>query len=123
MGRGTYEPGLAIGITSPDAHLRQYVVSTTQEELDPAVPIVREDPVGLVRRLKAEDGLDIWLGGGGKLAATLRDEIDELILKRNPLVLGSGIPLFDGPFAPQTFVPADSRDFDSGLGITRFTMA
>lgn len=121
MGRGTYEPGLAAGTTSPYAHLRQYVVSTTQEALNPEVTYVREDPVGLVRELKAEDGLDIWLCGGGRLAATLRDEIDELILKRNPFVLGAGIPLFDGPFSTARFTPTTTEPFDGGPTITRYT--
>ncbi len=29
MGRGTYDPALAIGVTSPIAHMKQYVVSST----------------------------------------------------------------------------------------------
>uniref|UniRef100_UPI003CC7E5A1 dihydrofolate reductase family protein n=1 Tax=Nocardia abscessus TaxID=120957 RepID=UPI003CC7E5A1 len=29
MGRGTYDPALAIGVTSPFAHMKQYVVSST----------------------------------------------------------------------------------------------
>ena len=34
MGRGTYEPGLAVGIASPYPHLRQYVVSSTLGTID-----------------------------------------------------------------------------------------
>lgn len=119
MGRATYEPGLKLGWTSPYAHLRQYVVSRTLVSPDPAVTVVG-DPVALVRELKEQEGMDIWLCGGGKLAAALRDEIDELIIKRNPLVIGSGIPLFDGPFTPTGFAPVSTRSFDSGLAITHF---
>ncbi|GGV01298.1 deaminase [Streptomyces albospinus] len=120
MGRATYDPGLKAGLTSPYAHLRQYVVSRTLISPDPAVTVV-DDPVALVRELKAQDGMDIWLCGGGKLAAALRNEIDELIIKRNPIVIGSGIPLFDGPFAPTDFAAAGTRTFDSGLTITTFS--
>ncbi|MFE9139090.1 dihydrofolate reductase family protein [Streptomyces sp. NPDC007355] len=120
MGRATYEPGLKAGLTSPYAHLTQYVVSRTLVSPDPAVTVV-DDPVSLVRELKEQHGLDIWLCGGGKLAAVLRDEIDELILKRHPIVIGSGIPLFDGPFSPSTFAPVRSRSFDSGFTLTHFT--
>ncbi|MFF8293224.1 dihydrofolate reductase family protein [Streptomyces sp. NPDC016309] len=120
MGRATYTPGLKLGWTSPYAHLKQYVVSRTLTSPDPAVTVV-DDPVALVRELKQQDGMDIWLCGGGKLAAVLRDEIDELIIKRHPIVLGSGIPLFDGPFTPTRFVPAGTRAFDSGLTITHLT--
>jgi hypothetical protein len=40
QGRATYRPALDIGITSPYAHLRQLVVSTTLSSPDPAVEIV-----------------------------------------------------------------------------------
>ena len=122
MGRATYDPGLKMGWTSPYAHLEQYVVSRTLVSPDPAVTVVG-DPAALVRELKRQDGLDIWLCGGGKLAAALLDEIDELIIKRHPIVLGGGIPLFDGPFTPTNFVPVATRTFDSGLTITTFSKA
>ncbi len=121
MGRGTYEPALSAGITSPYAHLEQYVVSRTLHATDPAVEIIADDPAALVRELKQQDGLGIWLAGGGKLAAALRTEIDELIIKHNPVVVGSGIPLFDGPFAPTGFLPVARRDFDSGVSIVTYT--
>ena len=97
MGRHTYEVGLREGVTSPYSHLRQYVISRTIEQRpDPAVELHRDDPLKLVRRLKAEHGMDIWLCGGSKLAAAVFTEIDQLILKINPAVIGTGIPLFDG---------------------------
>ncbi|MEV7229974.1 dihydrofolate reductase family protein [Polymorphospora sp. NPDC051019] len=123
MGRGTYEPALREGITSPYPHLRQYVVSRTLTNDDPQVTVVADDPVRVVRDLKQQDGLDIWLCGGGKLAATLRDEIDELIIKRNPIVAGAGIPLFDGPFTPTTYTPVETHEFASGVVMTTYTRA
>ncbi|GAA0698666.1 dihydrofolate reductase family protein [Kitasatospora atroaurantiaca] len=121
MGRGTYEPGLRVGLTSPYAHLKQYVVSRTLTSPDPEVTVAADDPAALVRQLKKQDGMGIWLAGGGKLAAALSEEIDELIIKRHPMVIGSGIPLFDGPFTPATFAPTVTRSFDSGLTITTYT--
>jgi hypothetical protein len=47
-------------------------------------------------------------------------EIDRLILKQNPSVIGSGIPMFDGPFPPQPFRPTDLRQLDSGIRILSF---
>src|SRR5690606_41448454 len=56
MGLGTYRPALDIGVTSPYAHLRQYVVSTTLKEIaDPGAELVRV-PLGDIRELKAEEG-------------------------------------------------------------------
>ncbi|RSN00355.1 deaminase [Nonomuraea sp. WAC 01424] len=122
MGRGTYEPALEAGITSPYAHLRQYVVSSTIESIDdPGVELVKEDPLGLVRRLKQEDGLDIWLCGGGKLAASVLPEIDELIVKAYPVVAGTGIAAFDGAFQPTTFTLTGTRTFEGGVVLMTYT--
>jgi len=64
-------------------HLRQFVCSRSMDRSpDAAVELCGADPVGLVRRLKAEEGKDIWLCGGSILAAELAPEIDELILIR-----------------------------------------
>ncbi|MFF0489438.1 dihydrofolate reductase family protein [Nocardia sp. NPDC004068] len=124
MGRGTYEPGLAIGVASPYPHLKQYVVSSTLPEAeDPAVEIVRENPVALVRRLKAEEGRDIWLCGGGTLAGVLADEIDELILKTYPVVAGTGVPVLAGAFRPTRFTPTARREFASGAQVSWYTRA
>ncbi len=123
MGRRTYEPGLRAGVTSPYPHLEQYVFSRTLATIDPEVELVREDPAGFVRELKQRDGAGIWLCGGGSLAAALLPEIDELIVKRNPLVIGAGVPLFDGPFTPAAFTPVESRSFDSGVVVTTYAAA
>jgi dihydrofolate reductase len=119
MGRGTYEPALEVPTTSPYAHLRQYVVSRTLTIDDPTVQVETGDAVALVRRLKAEDtGMDIYLCGGGKLAASLLEEIDELIVKSYPVVAGTGIPMFSGPFRPTPFAPTRRESFDNGAQVT-----
>ncbi|MFQ6327657.1 dihydrofolate reductase family protein [Nocardia sp. CWNU-33] len=124
MGRGSYEPGLAAGATSPYAHMKQYVVSSTLGRIDdPKVELVESDPVGLVQRLKKEEGGDIWLCGGGKLAAQLLDELDELIIKSYPVVAGGGIPVFAGEFRPTLFAPTQRKEFGNGAQVTWFTRA
>ncbi|MEU7318511.1 dihydrofolate reductase family protein [Streptomyces sp. NPDC007083] len=122
MGRGTYEPALSQGVTSPYAQLRQIVFSRTlPPETDPAVEIVRDrDPVEVVQELKQQQGQDIWLAGGGKLAGPLLEEIDELMIKRSPRLACAGVPLFDGAFAPTPFLPVATRDFASGISMTTY---
>ena len=116
MGRATFEPALAAGIGSPYAHLDTYVCSTTLAPLDhPEIQVVGTDPVALVRRLKAADGTGIWLCGGGRLAATLVDEIDRLVIKLNPVSTGKGRPLFDGPVDVRRWRRVSSRVFDAGV--------
>jgi dihydrofolate reductase len=120
-GRATYEVGLAAGVTNAYPHLRHLVFSTTMgHSPDPAVELVTSDPLETARALKAEDGLDIWIVGGGKLAHALLPEIDRLVLKQHASVIGSGIPLFNGPFQPQQFRPTDLRQLDSGIRILSF---
>lgn len=116
MGRRTYQPALDVGITSPYAHLRQYVVSRTLTDLqDPAVTVVDGDPVAAVRALKAEDSpLDVYLAGGAGLAGLLLPEIDRMVVKQYPIVAGSGVPLFTTGFAPVAFELAEARTFGSG---------
>ncbi|GGL98100.1 dihydrofolate reductase family protein [Micromonospora yangpuensis] len=121
MGRATYDPALTAGITSPYAHLRQYVVSRSlPPSTDPAVEIVAGDPVAFVRDLKGRAGGDIWLCGGGDLAGQLLPEIDELIVKLHPIVAGSGVPLVRRDFDPHRFTLAETTPFDSGLIILRY---
>jgi dihydrofolate reductase len=119
MGRATYRPALDAGITSPYAHLRQYVVSTTLTSPNPAVTVAA-DPVGLVRSLKAEDGLGIYLAGGARLAGAVFSEIDEVILKLYPVMLGAGVPMLSGAYDVSTFERADVTTFDSGHVILRY---
>ena len=102
MGRKTYEVGLELGVTNPYPSLKQYVVSRSMTSSpDEHVKLVSGDVISFVQKLKKESGRDIWLCGGAELAATLFSEIDELIIKSNPLLLGSGIPLFAGAIAPR----------------------
>ncbi|WP_109508161.1 dihydrofolate reductase family protein [Nocardioides speluncae] len=115
MGRATYDLAYREGITSPYAHLKQYVVSSRlPEDVDPAVTVVREDPAAVVRALKEEDGLDIYLAGGGKLASHLIDEVDELIVKRYPVIAGAGTPMFGDTFSPTQFRHVVTHDLDGG---------
>jgi len=121
MGRGTYEVGTAIGISSPYPHLRQYLISKTMTATpDAAVQLVSTDPVELVRELKQDGGLDIWLCGGARLAGTLYGEIDELILKVNPVILGTGKPLFEDARGAKRLELTGHETFAGGAAIHRY---
>lgn len=122
MGRGTYQPGLDAGLTNPYAHIRTYVVSTTLAPTE-GIEVYGGDPVDLVRKLKADDGLDIYFAGGGKLAGALLDEIDALIVKSYPVVAGDGISAFTGAFSPTAFTPTDRKSFDNGAYVTWYDRA
>jgi dihydrofolate reductase len=121
MGWNTLTPALDIGIASPYPHLRQIVASRRRRDVDPAI-VLTDDPLATVRDLKREEGLDIWLCGGGQLAGTLLPEIDQLILKRNPVIFGSGIPLFgNARYEPRSFALTETRSFESGVTIEQYS--
>jgi dihydrofolate reductase len=120
MGRATYEVALREGITSPYPHLQQVVASTTLSSPDADVEVVGEEVRERVRELKQQQGKDIWMAGGARLAAALVDELDELIFKVNPIVLGSGIPLFAEPVGPRPVVMTEHRIYANGYALLRY---
>ena len=120
MGLGTYRVVRDQGVSSPYGHLHQYVVSRSIARIEELEVELARDAIALVRRLKREDGRDLWLCGGGRLAGVLLPEIDELIIKRYPVLAGAGPALVDGDFRPTEFTATDSRAFSNGVGITWF---
>jgi dihydrofolate reductase len=123
MGRTTYEVGYKEGILSPYAPLRQFVVSRTLPDLaPPEVLVYRGAPLDLVRQLKADSGGDIWLCGGGQLAGALVGEIDELILKINPVLIGGGIPLFVGASGTWRTTLLEHKAYANGFVLARYAV-
>ena len=117
MGRKTYEVGLREGITSPYPTLDQFVFSRSMTASpDRSVRLVPDDPARFVAGLKGGSGGAIWICGGGQLATALfeADLIDELIVKLNPIVFGSGISLFNGPQPTRRLTLSRTRHFPSG---------
>ncbi|HKR00329.1 MAG TPA: dihydrofolate reductase family protein [Pyrinomonadaceae bacterium] len=109
LGRKTYEFALshspkpkgkgrkAKGGASFGGGMRSYVFSRTLKAAEgEEVNIISENAGEFVRRLKVEEGKDIWLMGGGELAGSLFAEnvVDEINLNIHPVLLGSGIELF-----------------------------
>lgn len=120
MGWATYAVAHDVGVDSPYAHLDQYVASRRRSQA-PAAVTLTADPVATVRALKAESGVGIYLCGGGALAATLADEIDRIVVKRYPVLLGDGIPMLrGGACAPAAFTLDRSLSFASGTTVQEY---
>ena len=98
IGRKTYEPVLKSGTPFPTfPGVKNYVLSSRlPESSDKNVEIIREDAAEFIRKLKTEEGKDIFVMGGGLLAKSLFEAnlINEVGLNIHPVLLGSGIPLF-----------------------------
>jgi len=123
MGRKTYEVGLNVGVTNPYPSLKQYVVSRSMKSSpDENVELVSGDVISFVQKLKEESGRDIWICGGAELASTLFPEIDELIIKSNPILLGSGIPFFAGTIAPAALELRASKIYPNGFMLLEYAV-
>ena len=121
MGRRTYQPALDMGLSNGAyPHVPQYVVSHHPLPASSSVQRVDRDPAGFIVDLKRQPGKDIWLCGGGELAAQLYGEIDVIQIKINPILLGEGTPLVRGPPAPLAFEFAESEQLPGGILLTTY---
>ena len=95
MGRKTYEVAAKSGGGAYPG-VKNYVCSRTLKKAPKQIEIVSEDAVDFIRRLKQEAGKGICIVGGGELARSLFEArlIDQVGLNIQPVMLGSGIPLF-----------------------------
>ena len=96
MGRKTYEVAVRSGGGAYPG-VKNYVFSRTlKQPRSKKVEMVSQDVVEFVRQLKQEAGKGICVIGGGDLASALFKArlIDQVGLNIQPVLLGSGIPLF-----------------------------
>jgi dihydrofolate reductase len=116
MGRATYEHGLRYGITNPYPWMKSYVFSRTMNASpDEAVQLVSSDALEFVSVLKEEAGGDLYLCGGQSLASALAPLIDEVILKVNPVLIGSGKTLLETLPEPVSLGLKDVKMYDNGV--------
>jgi dihydrofolate reductase len=123
MGRRTYEFGFQYGVTNPYPWLRQYVFSATMESSpDANVELISGDLLEFVKSLKQQTGKDIYLCGGANLASTLLAAklVDELIVKLNPVLFGTGLPLFSGPIEQTSLHLLESKVYNNSVVLLRY---
>ncbi len=126
MGRATYEKSVAMHGEVALPGLDTVVFSRT---LAPGrshgARIMQEDARNVVREMRNFAGRDIWLFGGGALAAQLLSAglIDSIDVAIMPVVLGTGTRLFE------TALPTQLRWVDhaipekSGIAVIRYAVA
>lgn len=131
MGRRTYEFGYAFGLkpgANPYPHMRCIILSRSIElPASRDVEVVGQDASGFVRALKNDTTTStvdelIYLCGGGALAGSLAREglIDRLCLKRAPIVLGGGTPLFGEAGAALEVKALSTREYPGGALLQEF---
>jgi len=97
-GRKTYTQGIELGMNLGGfgPKIKNYLFSRqTLEPVAPGFELVREPIKPFAQRLRAQEGKDIWMMGGGEIVASFLDEgeIDEFSIHVVPLLIGEGIPL------------------------------
>lgn len=95
LGRITYEQILTFDCNYPYADKKSYVFSSKPGENKDDIKFI-SDMVNFSKKLVELPGKDIWLVGRGGIISTflMTGLIDEIILSKLPVVIGSGIPLF-----------------------------
>ncbi|GJD15694.1 riboflavin biosynthesis protein RibD C-terminal domain protein [Rivularia sp. IAM M-261] len=125
MGKVTYEFGYQYGVQpgqpSPVySHMKHYIFSKTLRfgaEAHEQVKIIDNNEVEFVKELKKAPGTDIYLCGGGTFGGFLFDNelIDELIIKLNPVVFGSGIRVFGKSTKAVNLSLISSKAYNNGV--------
>lgn len=113
-------------VAVPFNKTKKYVVSHKPQELSWNNSfLVSGDVVSELKKLKSQDGPDLWVWGSGNLIQTLlnNDLIDRMHILTYPLVIGSGKRLFEEGVKPQGFKVTDSKISPSGIVIATYEPA
>ena len=97
IGRGTYEKVLSFPSWPYDKNV--FVASTTLKELpetfNDKVSLVSKSPVQTLDHLSQQGFSSVYVDGGKLIQSFLKEDlIDELIISKAPILIGTGIPLF-----------------------------
>ena len=99
------------------------VFSKTLSEVGSNSRLVRDDLAGEVRRLKAQPGKTLSVGGAG-LASSLMalDLVDEYSVYIHPVILGGGKPMFPALREKIDLQLAGTQTFGSGVVLLRYEL-
>ncbi len=114
-------PEHSAGVKFTDTH--KVVFSKTMDSsIWPNTDLAKGDLAAEVNRLKSEDGGDIIVyGGTGFVSSLIRENlIDEYHLFVNPVILGSGMRIFDKADSRQKLRSAGSTSFDCGITVLQY---
>ena len=118
FGRKTYDASIRLGAKFGST-TANYVFSRSPpvQPVPEGVQFVSEAIGPFAERLRAADGKDIWMMGGGDLIASFLDAgaIDEFIITVMPVFIGDGIPLLAPRHREVPLELAGVRSFEDGV--------
>ena len=96
VGRKTYDKVISMGFDFPHSDKDAYIITRTTRPSIGSVKFYTDDLTKLVKRLKSEEGKNIFCDGGAEIVNELlkNDLIDEFIISVIPILVGDGIKLF-----------------------------
>lgn len=121
MGGKTYEYGFQFGLKPGEPspyNLKHYIFSNTMQfESNDEVKLIKNNEITFIQDLKMKEHGKLWLCGGGKLAGSLIQHklIDQLVLKVNPVMIGTGIPLFGSVKPSLNLELVDMKQYSNGV--------
>jgi dihydrofolate reductase len=117
LGRQTYELARTMGPKAGMPGKDVYVISRTLRPEDHPDVTVVADAEATVSALRAKDGKDIWLMGGGDLFRSLLGAglVDAVEVAVVPVLLGGGIPLLPPGGKSARLKLTDTHRYPSGI--------
>jgi dihydrofolate reductase len=116
MGRKTYDKVRSFNMEFPHRGRKCYVISKMRTGIDEDIEY-SDDLEMLIRDLKNTKGKNIFVDGGAEIVNELLkiEMIDELIISILPILLGSGIRLFQDRRSEQKVILKKTVQFETGL--------
>lgn len=123
IGRGTFETVLAF--PSWPYNRPVFVLSTTirdlPEKLKGMAAVVSMKPGELLNYLQGKGYSNLYIDGGKVIQSFLKEDlIDEMTITKVPVLIGSGIPLFDILDHDLSFKHVETKVYQNGLVRSRY---
>jgi dihydrofolate reductase len=117
IGRKTYDWVMKQVGEFPHADKNAYIITRTARPTIGKTIFYTGDLTDLVRKLKSENGKNIFCDGGAEIVNELlnNDLLDELIISVIPILIGNGTRLFKDGRPEQKLKLLNVKTFDTGL--------
>lgn len=117
LGRKTYDWVMKQVGEFPHADKNAYIITRTARPTIGKTVFYTGDLTNLVRKLKSENGKNIFCDGGAEIVNELlkNDLLDEIIISVIPILVGNGTRLFKDGRPEQKLKLLDVKTFDTGL--------
>ena len=118
QGYNTYNQIIGWGIEFPYKGKKNYVLTGKKDVVNTEfVEFITENHAEFIKRLKEENGGDIWLIGGSQVNTLVLNAglLDEIIVFVMPIIISGGIELFDA-FPKETKLKLiGTKSYSSGV--------